>query len=712
MDKMKVKVISKIDFDQEEISKDAIEYIKNDITSNVLGNNPDSFLSSESEKEIENLEKIADENNNDNSFENQIHSNKLKNNNTNNNNNNTNQIENKKNDEITDKKDYSKEINDNEIFDDNISNIDFINKNNFTQKNTLNPYNNFKPNEIKGILNKINKISTQEKIDNIINIDEEDEKLISKYLCKFKNDSLIHPEGNFYITSYKLAFISLSKDIKIYIPLKDIIGVGNETGHSTKKRHYLTVKTKKKTLKFYKFEDREKVINSINQLLKKFYEIIDNEEEENNKNIDNENNINSKLTKYQRQLYERNKEIQTILQKINFYERLKELDNKRREILSEKFKDNNLLFRKPNEYTGKYYEKELISNCPINLAWEIIINPDTKLESLGRNLGFFETYYLDRGDLDLVVVRPENWNKNIPKFYSDRDYSKYLFSELNENDLNEFLNDVNNWTTDPTVFEVNFIHPLKKMVVGPDRITMRNIMNVHFISPLSFELDYQSFGSNFPFTDCFVNLSNYQFTGEYKFNQKKGIMEFKTFITTRAEIVFIKRCLFESMVKSEGYKTIEQDMKYSTFDKIKNTMEQYSENENDMFIKLSEENIRRNLYKYKGDNTEIEEEKEEEEEEKKENENENENDINKENKEKENEDKKKNISNELLEALNNNPNKNVILIVGGILIFMIFQTLNNSSSFFQKITNLFMIFIIGFLLFKMILNQNKENKIS
>ena len=174
MDKMKVKVISKIDFDQEEISKDAIAYIKNDITSNVLGNNPDSFLSSESEKEIENLEKIADENNNDNSFENQIHSNKLKNNNTNNNNNNNNnnnQIDNRKNNEITNKNEYSKEINDNEIYEDNISNIDFINKNNFTQKNTLNPYNNFKPNEIKGILNKLNRTSTQEKIDNIINID-------------------------------------------------------------------------------------------------------------------------------------------------------------------------------------------------------------------------------------------------------------------------------------------------------------------------------------------------------------------------------------------------------------------------------------------------------------------------------------------------------------------------------------------------------------
>ena len=184
-------------------------------------------------------------------------------------------------------------------------------------------------------------------------------------------------------------------------------------------------------------------------------------------------------------------------------------------------------------------------------------------------------------------------------------------------------------------------------------------------------------------------------------------MEFKTYITTRAEIVFIKSCLFESMVKSEGYKTIEQDMKFSTFDKIKNTMEQYSENENEMFIKLSEENIRRNLYKYKGENAEIEEEKEEEEEKK-----ENENDINKENQEKEKEDenKKESESNTFLDALNNNPNKNVFLIVGGILIFMVFQTLNNSTSFLQKISNLFMIFIIGFLFFKMILNQNKENK--
>ena len=736
MDKMKVKVISKIDFDQEEISKDAIEYIKNDINSNVLGNNPESFLSSESEKEIENLKKVAeDENNNENSFENQIDTNQIKNSNNfnlnginskniniiNNENainsninneilTNNNKTKNKKNNlNITeDKKEDSKEFD--EIFSENISNIDFINKDNFTQVNTLNPYQNFKPNEIKEILNKLKTDSIQEKIDNIVNIDEEDEKLIEKYSCKFKNDSLIHPEGNFYITSYKLAFISLSKDIKIYIPLKDIIGVGNETGQSTKKRHYLTVKTKKKTLKFYKFEDREKVINSINQLLKKFYEIIDNEEEENNKNIENENNVNSKLTRYQRQLYERNKEIQTMLQKIKFYERLKELDNKRRDILSEKFKDNNLLFRKPNEYTGKYYEKELISNCPVNLAWEIIINPDSKLESLGRNLGFFETYYLDRGDLDLVVVRPENWNKNIPKFYSDRDYSKYLFSELNENDLNEFLNDINNWTTDPTVFEVNFIHPLKKMVVGPDRITMRNIMNVHFISPLSFELDYQSFGSNFPFTDCFVNLSNYQFTGEYKFNQKKGIMEFKTFITTRAEIVFIKRCLFESMVKSEGYKTIEQDMKFSTFDKIKTTMEQYSIDEYEMFIKLSEENIRKNLYKYKGDNIDFEEEKEIEEDNNNNNENEKENVINEENKniEKEKEDIKENEIKKLISAINNNPNKNIILIVIIILIFMIFQTLNNSSSFYQKLINLIMIFIIGFFMSKMILNQNKK----
>ena len=41
-------------------------------------------------------------------------------------------------------------MDDNGILEDN-SNIDFINKDNFTQKNTLNPYNNLGENEIKEI---------------------------------------------------------------------------------------------------------------------------------------------------------------------------------------------------------------------------------------------------------------------------------------------------------------------------------------------------------------------------------------------------------------------------------------------------------------------------------------------------------------------------------------------------------------------------------
>ncbi len=737
MDYMKIK-IAKMDFEKENLLNDENNnsiYRKDTIYSgiNILHNNIDGYFSSDREKNennekeifnnLESNEKIIFNNNDEKNSLKMSSIGKLKssnlnnninkeneilnnNNNNNNNNKNLNSSTNKLNTNIEESNiintlNDTNKLNNNEISSSSFSmssdeGIKFINNKNF-ETNKINPYQNFKQVEIEGILNKINlnENNNEEKLDELLKKDIENEEILQKFKCKYLNEGIIHPKGILYITNFKIAFINKEnkiglKQFKIFIPLTDIVSLGKETSNGIKKRKFLIIKTEKISLKFYKLENRDSIIKKVNELINlEGNNIIEEKTEEKTKKI---------LTKYDSQLMERNLDINEKLKNINFFEKLKEIDNNRLEKFYEIYKEEKYSMKKPDFYSANYVKNELISNMPVYFIADLFFNPNHTIESLNQNKGFLESIFLNRGDFDLSINIEKDYDKDIPDYYKDCDLGNTLFSEIDETNLDNLLKEVENWSTNFTEYEINFIHPMKKMMIGPDRITMKNVYKIYWISPMSFNVDMLSFGSDFPYADTFVTCNHARFFTDFKFNQKTGLFNFKTYLNINSQIYMLKSCVFESMLKVEGYKNIEQDTKFSTAENMKIVSENYSQEELEMFVKLSDEKIRRIIHKYKGENVNVEN-IEENDENNENNENNKENNKNKNNEE----EKKENNNIENFNIMNviNGPNKFNYLLMICIISFMLLRAfLDKKSNFIEKITNIILTLLIGALFIK------------
>ena len=735
MDTMKIRILTKIDFEKEDLGRSVRKFLSNSTTNivgvssvmnninNVNNNNNNvhqSFISSVHGNELE----IENENE-EKTLQNTLK--QFKKEEGNNNNNGGNNSYSINDDDVLDN-------DDNKLFTSSsnnsfLNNVQFVKKEHFhlIDENKINPYQNFKENELKKIMSKV-KVNTNEQhlpynsgvtsnigninnnnnninnndnnnddnahnnsanmIDGVVKIEYEDEELIDKFKCIYKIRYINNPNGILYLTNYKIAFYNPKKAISI--PLEDIT-CANKSNDVRRTLRYIELITKSnQSFLFYDFEDRTKCHDAINVQLGKTHSNKDNDNDDNN--VPDTLKVQNKFT---RQLYERNTDIANMLSRIRFFERLDEITSQRMKVFENEYKDHNLLFRPVEEYHLHLFDKDLLSTGPVSFVYNVVYNPDYELEEMGLNTGFYESLYRNRKELNVVVKRDENPG-GIPRFYEDLDYSVNLFSDINETDLTELLNSVNDWPTTKT-YEIHFIHPVK-MIIGPDRITMRNCIHTHFISPKCFIVDLMSYGSDFPFADCFVSMTQYRFVTDYKFNRNTGMFNFKTTATINFNIKFIKSCLFEGTAKSEGYKTSEEDMKFSVYENMKNACEKQSKKFVEMFAQISSDYIRKSLHKYKGEvdmeaieeNVEDVEEKIEEKKEE---------DLLSEDKDKENVNKKDNSN------INKN-NKNMMIVLMCVMAYFIIQMmLNEQVSVANKAVSLILVGVVGYMMW----NNYKEN---
>jgi cation transport ATPase len=198
-------------------------------------------------------------------------------------------------------------------------------------------------------------------------------------------------------------------------------------------------------------------------------------------------------------------------------------------------------------------------------------------------------------------------------------------------------------------------------------------------------------------------MTQYRFVTDYKFNRNTGMFNFKTTATINFNIKFIKSCLFEGTVKSEGYKTSEEDMKFSVYENMKNACEKQSKKFVEMFTQISSDYIRKSLHKYKGEvdmeaieeNVENIEEKIEEKKE---------GDEVGEGKEKEKD--KENVNKKDNTNINKN-NKNMIIVLICVMGYFIIQMmLNEQVSVANKAVSLILVGVVGYMMW----NNYKENK--
>ena len=280
-----------------------------------------------------------------------------------------------------------------------------------------------------------------------------------------------------------------------------------------------------------------------------------------------------------------------MLEKMNFFSRLKSISDKRYQEFIQEFKKD-YYFLDINEFDNIFInEKDIKINSPLTLIFHYIFNPEIKQADSGEN--FFEFIYKKRGDTNYSMEYDKKEIQNIPKYFNNINYVNNLFNNYNEKDLNIFLSEINTWKKTFS-FEQKFKytkHVIKTM-------TLRDVATIYFISPLDMIIDYHSYGSDFPMADFFVAISQYRFHCEINFNKIKGKFNFKTSCTVYNTIKLVKQTLLKKYVIYESNVTNQEEIQSNIWPNLKKIIKKEDEENQKINEKIFETYLKNNLNKY------------------------------------------------------------------------------------------------------------------
>ena len=280
-----------------------------------------------------------------------------------------------------------------------------------------------------------------------------------------------------------------------------------------------------------------------------------------------------------------------MLEKMNFFSRLKSISDKRYQEFIQEFKKD-YYFLDINEFDNIFInEKDIKLNSPLTLIFHYIFNPEIKQADSGEN--FFEFIYKKRGDTNYSMEYDKKEIQNIPKYFNNINYVNNLFNNYNEKDLNIFLSEINTWKKTFS-FEQKFKytkHVIKTM-------TLRDVATIYFISPLDMIIDYHSYGSDFPMADFFVAISQYRFHCDINFNKIKGKFNFKTSCTVYNTIKLVKQTLLKKYVIYESNVTNQEEIQSNIWPNLKKIIKKEDEENQKINKKIFETYLKNNLNKY------------------------------------------------------------------------------------------------------------------
>ena len=420
---------------------------------------------------------------------------------------------------------------------------------------------------------------------------------------------------------------------------------------------------------------------------------------ENNIQISKENdieeNVNEILSNYYKDpkiknnMLNRSKDIYTMLNDIHFFDRLNQATKDRMELFEKEFKKG-LYFRAPEEFDNIFInEKDINSTSPLTLIFHYIFNPKTIIREYPHWKSFFETIFTMRGDYNLVLLYDKLDIDKIPKYFNDFDYVNNLFNNYNKNDLDLFLKSIETWSK-TFKFQINFVHPIKKLMIGPDRITIRDVAIIYFISPTDLIVDYHTFGSDFPFAETFVSSSQYRFHCDIKFNKNLGRFTFKTSAIVYNKVTLLRAFSLEDILKNEANKNNKTELQINTWEPFRIVIESKSKEHEIEANKIFLKNLRNNIFSYSDKKPEDYEVESIEESSSSEDESSSE----------EKTEKKKNKKNKMKNRDNNNDNLYFgILIILGLLTIKTLFSINNGFFSVDNLLNLLILISICFVIY-------------
>ena len=280
-----------------------------------------------------------------------------------------------------------------------------------------------------------------------------------------------------------------------------------------------------------------------------------------------------------------------MLQKINFFEKLKNITEKRYSEFKKEFQKD-YYFLDIDQFENIFIDENDINiNSPLTLIFHYCFNPEVK--QIGSSENFFEFIYKNRGDTNYSMKYDKEKIKYIPKYFNDINYVNNLFNNFSEKELNSFISGINKWTK-TFIFEQKFKytkHAIKNM-------TIRDIATIYFISPLDMIIDYHSYGSDFLMADFFVAISQYRYHCDIDFNKKKGKFCFKTSCKVYNTIKLVKNTLLEKLVIEESSRTNGNEIKKNIWPNLKKIIKKEDGNNQKICDNIFKNYLKNNLNKY------------------------------------------------------------------------------------------------------------------
>ena len=328
----------------------------------------------------------------------------------------------------------------------------------------------------------------------------------------------------------------------------------------------------------------------------------------NNANKSNSNsNINLKSSTIRIQFMNRNIDIFGMLEKIQFFKRLDSIGKERMNTFEKEFRKD-IFFMKKDFFDNTFIkESEIDKYSPLTLIFHFIFNPETKIMQLPPKKGFFESIFLQRGDKNIKINYSPNDLKLVPKYFNDFSYVNNLFNNFNENELNNFIEEIKNWKKFFS-FELQFVHPLNNNIgktIGQKQIEINDVAKIYFISPNDLIVDYHTYAENFPLSDSFVSISQYNFHCDIKYDRDEGRFIFKTSATVYNKLQIVNQNIIQNVIKKEANDVNYHELLVNTWKPLLNIIKEESKKNKIITDKIFKEYLRKNLNKYSKNKPEI-----------------------------------------------------------------------------------------------------------
>jgi len=477
----------------------------------------------------------------------------------------------------------TEQISNNEILNEleNEDKIQFFNNEQISKyTTTIDPYSNIKDEELERLLN-------LKKDDSEIVV-EEGEKILDSFNCCLSSD--IFSRGTLTITTKKIEYkSSFIKKKRIIIPLGDITSVKKKSsiGIDTS----LQIKTEKIAYLFTSFISRDHCYAVLKNQIEKYKQ---ENKQEDTKEEDVKEDANSPEQKYLKKKKFKAKQITKMLEEIEFQKKMEEYTNERMELFTKEYYDDKKgVFIPQKSFKYKYVETNF-EDCPLFIPFFVLCNINSKLEEYKTQKGFFENFFVERGDAEVKFEESPEFSKNIPQYFSNGDYVMNIFTQFNKDDFLGFINDIQNWSHK---YEASCYanHKVKQVPFGPSRVIMKDRFITYFVSPTCLIFDDMAYATGFQFCDNFMPLFRYKFDCNIKFNETKCKFEFNTKLTIMYITFFFVDFWLKGACESKSNGETEELIKGAVIDKLKNSLNIYINKFKEMFNRSTDETFQRKI---------------------------------------------------------------------------------------------------------------------